>query len=67
MIYIIMKEAQALAKGIIPEDHYFPKNDEQVIFKKDLLTIYSQQGHSIDFEYEELETAQAINKIDTWK
>lgn len=67
MKYIIMKESIAVEKGVIPEDHYFPTQDNQVIFKKDMLTIYSQKEHHLDFEYKELETAQALNKIDTWK
>ena len=66
MKYVIMNEELAIEKEVIPADHYFPQKEEEVIFKKDMLTIYSQKGNQIDFEYEELETAQALNIIDSW-
>lgn len=63
---ILMNEATAIEKGVIPEDHYFQKNESQVIFKKDILTIYSQKGNQIDFEYEEMETPKALKMIESW-
>ncbi|WP_353119511.1 hypothetical protein [Myroides odoratus] len=66
MKYVIMNEELAIEKEVIPADHYFPQKEGEVIFKKDMLTIYSQKGNQIDFEYEELETAQALNIIDSW-
>ncbi|WP_060872868.1 hypothetical protein [Myroides odoratus] len=66
MKYVIMNEELAIEKEVIPADHYFLQKEGEVIFKKDMLTIYSQKGNQIDFEYEELETAQALNIIDSW-
>ncbi|WP_158962601.1 hypothetical protein [Myroides fluvii] len=66
MKYVIMNEELAIEKEVIPADHYFPQKEGEVIFKKDILTIYGQKGNQIDFEYEELETAQALNIIDSW-
>ncbi|WP_413513266.1 hypothetical protein [Myroides odoratus] len=63
---ILMNEEIAITKGVIPEDHYFQKNEGQVIFKKDILTIYSEKGNQVDFEYEEMETPKALKIIDTW-
>lgn len=66
MKYVIMNEELAIEKEVIPADHYFPQKEGEVIFKKDILTIFRQKGNQIDFEYEELETAQALNIIDSW-
>lgn len=66
MKYVLMNEATAIERGVIPTDHYYPQKDGEVIFKKDILTIFGQQGNQIDFEYEELETREAINIIESW-
>lgn len=66
MIYILMNEQEAIDKGVIPTDHYFPKGDENVIFKNDVLTVFKQKGNNIDFEYEELNTQTALKRIELW-
>lgn len=66
MKYVLMNEELAIERKVIPADHYFPQKDGEVIFKKDILTIFGQQGNQIDFEYEELETREALNTIKEW-
>ncbi|MDM1408050.1 hypothetical protein [Myroides sp. DF42-4-2] len=66
MKYVLMQEATAIEKGVIPTGHYYPQKDGDVIFKKDILTIFGQQGNQVDFEYEELETREAIERIESW-
>lgn len=66
MVYIEMNEQEAIGKGVITADHYFPKGDEKVIFKNDVLTVFKQKGNNIDFEYEELDTQTALKRIELW-
>lgn len=66
MMYIEMNEQEAIGKGVIPADHYFPKGDEKVIFKNDVLTVFKQKGNHIDFEFEELNTQTALKTIERW-
>lgn len=67
MKYVIMNEELAIEKEVIPADHYFPQKEGEVIFKKDLLTIFEQKGNQVDFEFTELETPKALNMIDAWR
>ena len=67
MKYVKMNEEMAVEKGVISETNYFPKKDGEVLFKKDLLTIWQEQGNQIDFEYQELSTAEALNIIESWE
>lgn len=67
MKYVLMIEATAIEKEIIPEQHYYQKYKDHVIFKKDLLTIFEQKGNQVDFEFTELETPKALNMIDAWR
>lgn len=66
MIYILMDEQTAIERGVIPQAHYFQTGEGKVIFKKDILTVFTQKGNSVDFEIEELKTQQALNTIDAW-
>jgi len=67
MKYVLMNEEIAVNREVISEENYFPKKDGEVIFKKDLLTIWQEKGNQIDFEYQELTTQEALNNIELWK
>lgn len=66
MKYIMMPEHLAINKKIIVENHPFKTGEEKVLFKQDVLTIWQNKGNAIDFEFQLLTTAQALNIIDTW-
>lgn len=66
MKYIMMPEQLAIDKNIIAENHSFKTGEEKVIFKQDILTIWTNQGNAIDFEFQLLTTAKALDIIDTW-
>lgn len=67
MIYVLTKEDLMLKKGVIQSYHAYPKKGNDIIFKKDIITIWEMNGNKVDFEYEELDTEQALNTIDKWQ
>ncbi len=65
MIYVKMKLDTAVTKGIIPADHPYPTNGEDVVFKKDVLV--NSGIHVSEDEFEGLTTAKALEKYDQWQ
>lgn len=66
MKYILMNEARAIELGIITENHHFRKNEEFVLFKKDMLTIWEQNTGQKTNEYTELTTPEALKQTELW-
>lgn len=67
MYYVKMKEKDAVDNGVIPVVHFFQTNTGEVLFKKDVLTLYVAQGNKVDFEYVEITTAAAVKLIEGWQ
>ncbi|MFD0701739.1 hypothetical protein [Myroides pelagicus] len=64
MIYVKLSIDKAKELGLIEDNHPYPTNGEEVILKKDLLTLANV---SVTEEMTELTTAQALKILDTWQ
>ncbi|MVX36226.1 hypothetical protein [Myroides sp. LoEW2-1] len=65
MNYIKINKQIAVEKGIIKENSFFPTNGTEVIFKKDILTIW-EENNKVDFDFENIKPAEALKTIEEW-
>lgn len=64
MIYVKLNIDKAKELKLIDDNHPYPNNGEEVILKKDLLTLANV---SVTEDMTELTTAQALKILDKWE
>ncbi|MDM1499050.1 hypothetical protein HX089_16530 [Myroides odoratimimus] len=66
MTYVEVDKEIAVRNEIIKETSFFPTDGKKVIFKKDILTAWSDKN-KIDFEYREINTQEALKLREEWQ